>query len=69
MRVANGPGVTHVTYDEVNVRPLGDVALVHHGVTHSTCETGVPHLTRYAEGHHLTAGAGSPWPRNFTAVG
>ena len=33
MRVANGPGVTEVTYDEVDVRPLGDVALVH-GVTH-----------------------------------
>src|SRR6266545_3434685 len=34
-RNAEGPGVTDVTYDEIDVRTLGDVALVH-GVTHYT---------------------------------
>jgi ketosteroid isomerase-like protein len=31
--VAAGPGVTDVTFDEIDVKPLGNVALVH-GVTH-----------------------------------
>jgi len=47
VRIANGPGVTHVTYDEVDVRPLGDVALVH-GVTHYV-RNGVPAATRYTD--------------------
>jgi hypothetical protein len=46
-RVAAGPGVIDVTYDEVDVRPLGDVALVH-GVTHYLC-CGQPASTRYTD--------------------
>ena len=46
-RVAAGPGVTEVTYDEVDVRPLGEVALVH-GVTHYV-RGGSPASTRYTD--------------------
>jgi ketosteroid isomerase-like protein len=44
---AEGPGVTDVTYDEVDVRPLGEVALVH-GVTHYTRD-GAAASTRYTD--------------------
>ena len=44
---AEGPGVTDVSYDEVDVRPLGEVALVH-GVTHYVRE-GSPASTRYTD--------------------
>jgi hypothetical protein len=47
VRVANGPGVAQVTYDEVDVRPLGDVSLVH-GVTHYVRD-GIPSSTRYTD--------------------
>src|SRR6476469_1807882 len=43
VRVENGPRVTQVTYDEVDVLPLGDVALVH-GVTHYVRD-GIPSST------------------------
>ena len=46
-RVAAGPDVTGVTYDEIDVRPLGDVALVH-GVTHYV-RGGSPTSTRYTD--------------------
>jgi ketosteroid isomerase-like protein len=46
-RTADGPGVTDVSYDEVDVRLLGDVALVH-GVTHYTRD-GSPGSTRYTD--------------------
>ncbi len=46
-RNAEGPGVTDVTYDEIDVRTLGDVALVH-GVTHYTRD-GAPASTRYTD--------------------
>lgn len=46
-RTDEGPGVTGVTYDEVDVRPLGDVALVH-GVTHYIRD-GAPASTRYTD--------------------
>jgi hypothetical protein len=46
-RVAAGPGVTDVTYDEIDVRPLGGVALVH-GVTHYVRD-GTPASTRYTD--------------------
>jgi ketosteroid isomerase-like protein len=42
-----GPGVTDVTYDQIDVRPLGDVALVH-GVTHYM-RGGAPGSTRYTD--------------------
>jgi ketosteroid isomerase-like protein len=42
-----GPGVTDVTYDEIDVRPLGDVALVH-GVTHYIRD-GARASTRYTD--------------------
>jgi hypothetical protein len=46
-RIAAGPGVTNVRYDEVDVRLLGDVALVQ-GVTHCLRD-GVPESTRYTD--------------------
>ena len=67
-RIAAGPRVANVTYDEIDVRPLGDVALVH-GVTHYRHD-GQPASTRYTDvwalrgdrwqavAAHLTAVAG-----------
>ena len=55
------PGVTGLTYDQIDVRPLGDVALVH-GVTHWTRD-GEPGSTRYTDvwrwsgGHWLAVAA------------
>ena len=46
-RTARGPGVTDVTDDEIDVRPLGDMALVH-GVTHFIRD-GSPASTRYTD--------------------
>jgi len=46
-RNAKRPDVTNVTYDQVDVRPLGDVALVH-GVTHYQRD-GSPASTRYTD--------------------
>jgi ketosteroid isomerase-like protein len=43
----DGPGVTGVSYDEVDVRPFGDVAIVH-GVTHYTRD-GSAASTRYTD--------------------
>ena len=50
-RNAGGPGVTRVTYDEIDVRPLGDTALVH-GVTHYT-RNGSRASTRYTDIWHF----------------
>ena len=44
---AEGPGVTDVTVDEIDVRPYGDVALVH-GVTSYTRD-GSPMSRRYTD--------------------
>lgn len=49
-----GPGVTDVTYDQIDVRPLGDVALVH-GVTHYM-RGGAPGSTRYTDVWRLSEG-------------
>jgi ketosteroid isomerase-like protein len=46
-RNEGGPGVTDVSYDEIDVRPLGDTALVH-GVTHYN-RNGSPGSTRYTD--------------------
>ncbi len=46
-RNAEGPGVQDVTYDQVDVRVMGDLALVH-GVTHYTRD-GSPASTRYTD--------------------
>ena len=51
---AEGPGVRAVTYDEVDVRPLGDVALVQ-GVTHYV-RGGTPGSTRYTDVWVLRSG-------------
>jgi len=62
---AAGPGVTGVSYDEIDVRPLGDTALVH-GVTHYT---GAAHRGRRAtrtSGTSATA-AGRRSPRSSPA--
>ena len=53
-RAAEGPGVGDISYDEVDVRPLGEVALVH-GVTHFLRE-GAPGSTRYTDVWHLRVG-------------
>lgn len=45
--IEEGPGVTNVAYDQVDVRPLGEVALVH-GVTHYRRD-GLPASTRYTD--------------------
>jgi ketosteroid isomerase-like protein len=44
---AEGPGVSDVSYDEIDVRPLGEVAVVH-GVTHYVRD-GSPASTRYTD--------------------
>jgi ketosteroid isomerase-like protein len=46
-RNAKKPSVMNVTYDQIDVRPLGDVALVH-GVTHYLRD-GSPASTRYTD--------------------
>jgi len=53
-KVAQGPGVHNVTYDEIDVRPLGGVALVQ-GVTHYVRE-GTPGSTRYTDVWQLRGG-------------
>ncbi len=46
-RNAEGPGVQDVTYDQVDVRVMGDLALVH-GVTHYTRDGSLA-STRYTD--------------------
>jgi ketosteroid isomerase-like protein len=53
-RTREGPGVTDVTYDQVDVRPLGSFALVH-GVTHYLRD-GAPASTRYTDVWELRDG-------------
>jgi ketosteroid isomerase-like protein len=53
-RNAQGPGATNVTYDEIDVRPLGETALVH-GVTHYVRD-GLPASERYTDVWHLRDG-------------
>jgi len=53
-RATERPDVRDVTYDEVDVRPLGDVALVQ-GVTHFVRD-GTPGSTRYTDVWHLRGG-------------
>ena len=67
VRVANGPGVTQVTYDEVDVRPLGDVALVH-GVTHYVRD-GMSASTRYTDVWLRRGGCWLAVAAQLTAVG
>jgi hypothetical protein len=65
-RVAAGPGVTDVTYDEVDVRPLGNVALVH-GVTHYV-RGGAPASTRYTDVWQCREGLWRAVAAQLTAV-
>ena len=53
-RTSRGSGVSNLTYDEIDVRLLGDVALVH-GVTHSTRD-GSPMSIRYTDVWRLLDG-------------
>jgi ketosteroid isomerase-like protein len=66
LRNADGPGVTDVNYDEVDVRPLGNVALVH-GVTHYTRD-GAPASTRYTDIWSLSNGRWLAVAAQLTAV-
>ena len=52
--IAEGPGVVGVSVDGIDVRPLGDVALVH-GVT-SYIREGVPMSRRYTDVWHRRDG-------------
>ncbi len=65
-RIAAGPGVSDVTYDEIDVRPLGDVALVH-GVTHYLRD-GEPMSTRYMDVWALRSGRWQAVAAQLTAV-
>src|SRR4249919_3166929 len=61
VRVAAGPGVTEVTYDEIDVQPLGEVELVH-GVTNyvrgdSRASTRYTDVWRYQRGRWLAVAA------------
>jgi ketosteroid isomerase-like protein len=66
-KIASGPGVTDVRYDEVDVRPLGDVALVH-GVTHYV-RNGEPASTRYTDVWRREAGRWRAVAAQLTGVG
>jgi ketosteroid isomerase-like protein len=65
-RNAEGPGVKDVTYDEIDVRPLGDVALVH-GVTHYTRDDS-PASTRYTDVWRCRDGRWQAVAAQLTAV-
>jgi len=65
-RIAAGPGVAKVTYDEIDVLPLGDVALVH-GVTHYR-QNGQPASTRYTDVWALRGGRWLAVAAHLTAV-
>ncbi len=65
-RNARGPGVTDVTYDEIDVRPLGDAALVH-GVTHYV-RNGSPASTRYTDVWHFRDGRWQAVAAQLTSV-
>ena len=65
-KIASGPGVTDVRFDEVDVRPLGEVALVH-GVTHYV-RNGEPSSTRYTEVWRREVGRWRAVAAQLTAV-
>jgi ketosteroid isomerase-like protein len=65
-RIEAGPGVTEETYDEIDVRPLGDVALVH-GVTHCLRD-GAPSSTRYTDVWQLRDGRWQAVAAQLTTV-
>ncbi len=66
LTTGEGPGVTGVTYDEIDVRPFGDVALVH-GITHWTRD-GVPGSTRYTDVWRLSEGRWSAVAAHLSRV-
>jgi ketosteroid isomerase-like protein len=65
-RNAQGPHVTDVTYDEIDVRPLGDTAVVH-GVTHYTRD-GSRASTRYTDVWHVRDGHWEAVAAQLTSV-
>jgi ketosteroid isomerase-like protein len=65
-RTEEGPGVTNVTYDQIDVRPLDDVALVH-GVTHYRRD-GVSASTRYTDIWRLRDGRWQAVAAQLTSV-
>jgi ketosteroid isomerase-like protein len=62
-----GPGAQDVTYDEIDVRPFGDVALVH-GVTHWNRD-GMPGSTRYTDVWRQSKGRWLAIAAHLTRVG
>jgi ketosteroid isomerase-like protein len=65
-RNAEGPGVSDVTFDEVDVRLLGDAALVH-GVTHYT-RNDSPASRRYTDVWHFRGGRWQAVAAQLTSV-
>jgi ketosteroid isomerase-like protein len=65
-RNGQGPGVTDVTFDQIDVRPLGDTALVQ-GVTHYT-RNGSPASTRYTDIWHFRDGRWQAVAAQLTSV-
>lgn len=65
-RTQEGPRVTNITYDQVDVRPLGDLALVH-GVTHYTRDR-APASTRYTDVWRLHDGRWQAVAAQLTSV-
>jgi ketosteroid isomerase-like protein len=65
-RNARGPAVIDVSYDEIDVRPLGDAALVH-GVTHYV-RNGMPASTRYTDVWHFRDGRWQAVAAQLTSV-
>jgi ketosteroid isomerase-like protein len=67
-RTESGPGISGVSFDEIDVRPFGDMALVH-GVTHYTKPDGERGSTRYTDVWLLRAGRWQVIAAQLTRVG
>jgi hypothetical protein len=65
-RNAEGPGVTDVSYDQVDVRPIGEVALIH-AVTHYTRDS-TSAATRYTDIWHFRDGRWQAVAAQLTSV-
>lgn len=67
-RTEEGPGLSNVSFDEIDVRPFGDVALVH-GVTNYTRPDGERSSTRYTDVWLLRDGRWQAIAAQLTRVG
>jgi ketosteroid isomerase-like protein len=67
-RCERGPGVGDMSFDEIDVRPFGDMAVVH-GVTNYTKPDGVRGSTRYTDVWLLRDGRWQAIAAHLTRVG